>query len=368
MQTYNLAPKELHKQSKDKEVSGIDPQFKYEKFGIEAIEPGEIIKDAEQLLNEEKANGQSATSSQEITGEYLLNLKSEKIDTLVDPIFPRVGCICLAGGSDIGKSSLLRQLAINCVTGNSSFLNLPLNPIHHNAIFVSTEDDEHATSFLLTKQTNGYNASQLSKLRFIFDTTNLLFELKQRLTNQPADLVIIDCFADAYGGDLKDTQKIRTFLHQYQQLATEHQCLIVFLHHTAKRTENYEPSKNNLLSGQGFEAKMRMVIELRADILNQNVRHLCIVKGNYLPKSYKQESFVLNFSEDTFSFINTGERIPFEFLVKQQEDSGKAKYEIAKAMHDKGYSYEQIMPHIGYNSKGSVSKLFEKAEKNGWNK
>lgn len=123
-------------------------------------------------------------------------------------------------------------------------------------------------------------------------------ELDRRLTRQPADVVIIDCFSDAFGGDLKDTQKIRSYLHPYQELALKHQCLILFLHHTSKRTEAYEPSKHNLLSGQGFEAKMRLVIELRADISDPTIRHLCIVKGNYLPGNMKRESYVLRFDEE----------------------------------------------------------------------
>jgi RecA-family ATPase len=180
-------------------------------------------------------------------------------------------------------------------------------------------------------------------------------------------MVIIDCFSDAYGGDLKDTQKIRTYLHPFQELAQKHQCLILFLHHTGKRTENYEPSKNNLLSGQGFEAKMRLVIELRADLMNPNFRHLCIVKGNYLPASYKKESYVLKFDEQNFTFTNTGERTPFELLIKQVEsDNGKAKFEQASELKSKGYTYDQIAEQLGFSSKGTISKLFDKAEKMGW--
>ncbi len=112
---------------------------------------------------------------------------------------------------------------------------------------------------------------------------------------------------------------------------------------------------------------MRLVIELRADLLNPQNRHLCIVKGNYLPASYKRESYVLQFDEQNFVFSNTGERMPFELLIKQTDtDNSKAKYEQAKELKERGYSYEQIANAIGFHSKGSVSKLFEKAKKNGW--
>jgi len=247
-----------------------------------------------------------------------------------------------------------------------SFLGFDLNLTHRSVIFVSTEDDQQATAFLLSRQAKQHKPELLKNLRFLFDTQDLGTDLEERLTTRPADLVVVDCFADAFGGDLKDTQKIRIYLHRFQELAIKYQCLILFLHHTAKRTENFEPSKNNLLSGQGFEAKMRLVMELRQDLMNPAYRHLCIVKGNYLPASFKRESFVLQFDESCFTFTNTGERVPFELLVKQNEDSSKAKYEQAIELKEKGYTYEQIAEMIGYQSKGSVTKLFDKAKKNGW--
>jgi RecA-family ATPase len=305
----------------------------------------------------------------ETTGEQLLLSEIKEIPTLVAPFLQQTGLACLAGSSDTGKSSILRQLAIAIVTGENDFLGFTLTAKHRSVIYVPTEDLERETSYLLHRQTQLYKPEQLKGLRFIFEITNLYKELDKRLNNKPADLVIIDCFADVYGGDLKDTQKIRTYLHPFQELAQKHQMLILFLHHTGKRTENFEPSKNNLLSGQGFEAKMRLVIELRADLLNPAYRHLCIVKGNYLPAIHKKESYVLQFDEQHFVFSNTGERMPFELLVKQTDtDSSRLKYEQAKELKEKGFSYEQIATAIGYNSKGSVTKLFDRAKKHGWDK
>jgi hypothetical protein len=303
----------------------------------------------------------------EITGETLLLKKQEQIPCLVDSFLQKVGLACLAGSSDTGKSSLLRQLAINIASGCNSFLGFKINSIHQSVVYVSTEDGETETAYLLTRQAHDTEPERLRSLRFIFDITDLKAQLDNKLIEAPADLVVIDCFADAYGGDLKDTQKIRTYLHPFQELSQKHNCLILFLHHTGKRTENSEPSKNNLLSGQGFEAKMRLVMELRADLKNPNIRHLCIVKGNYLPARYKRESHVLEFHENSFQFSNTGERMAFEFLVKQiGTDSGKEKYLQAMELKAAGMNYEQIADSIGFASKGSVSKLFEKAKKNGW--
>ena len=74
------------------------------------------------------------------SGEYLIKRKIETIPTLLDPIFPRVGSIAIAGSSDLGKSTLLRQLALAVSVGDSSFLGWKLNPVHKSAMVVSTED------------------------------------------------------------------------------------------------------------------------------------------------------------------------------------------------------------------------------------
>lgn len=357
MQEVKITPNKLSTKDGDK----ITPIFEFEKYGIgveSRITPTEIM---------EHTNGILQQTETETTGEKLLLTGIKEIPTLVYPFLQQTGLACLAGSSDTGKSSILRQLAIAIVTGENNFLGFQINAKHRSVIYVSTEDLERETAYLLSRQTQRYKPELLKGLRFVFDIENLYNELDKRLTNKPADLVIIDCFADAYGSDLKDTQRIRTYLHPFQELAQKHECLILFLHHTGKRTENFEPSKNNLLSGQGFEAKMRLVIELRADPSNPLHRHLCIVKGNYLPASYKKESYVLQFDEQNFVFSNTGKRMPFELLVKQTDtDNSKAKYEQAKELKEQGYSYEQIANAIGYNSKGSVSKLFDKAKKNGW--
>ena len=49
----------------------------------------------------------------------LIERKITKLPTLVDPIFPKCGSIALAGGSDLGKSTFLRQFALSVAIGES---------------------------------------------------------------------------------------------------------------------------------------------------------------------------------------------------------------------------------------------------------
>lgn len=257
---------------------------------------------------------------QTVSGFDLYNRKVDKIPMLIGNIIPKVGIWTLVGSSDTGKSMILRQMVISIATQHE-YLDWNIFPEHRKTIFISSEDDELATAFLLKKQVPG-NPQNLENIRFYFDSENIPEILERELEKQPADLIIIDAWGDVFGQNLNDSALIRQTLNVYNRIANKYQCSIGFLHHTGKRTEKLVPSKNNILSGQGFEAKMRLVIELRTDSLDQNRKHFCIVKGNYLPKDYKDRSFVLKYEPETFLFTNTGERVYFEDLATVS-DSGK---------------------------------------------
>ena len=312
---------------------------------------------------------QKLSASKCVTALTMREDTSATVSCLLDPILHSIGVAGLAGSSDTGKSSFLRQFAAAVCAGETHFMGFPLHTKHRSVIYVSTEDSRDATRVVVNRQTRHYSDEQVEGLRFLFDYEQLLPTLRHELLTAPADLIIIDCFADIYGDDLRDTQRVRSFLMPYQKLAEDAELLVLFLHHTGKRTEHLIPSKNNLLGAQGFEAKMRLVIELRADLVQPHTRHLCIVKGNYLPNSYKKESYVLHFDEDNFTFSLTAERTPFELLIKNtEEDPSKAKWEEAQELKEKGLKYDDIAEALGYAHRSAIAKLFEKAKKMGWAK
>ena len=298
----------------------------------------------------------------EITGEMLLNQNVKEIPTLLEPLLPKSGLVCLAGSSDTGKSAFLRQLAISVCAGLRTFLGMRLNAEHHSAIYVSTEDDETANAYLMGRQNLDLriNPVALRGLRFLFDSEDIVADLDRRLAHRPADLVIVDCFSDLYTGNMNEANQVRQFLMQYSQLAIRHKCLVIFLHHCGKRTEMFMPSKHNLLGSQAFEAKMRLVLELRSDIADFTYKHLCCVKGNYLSADYKSESVKLFFSYH-LTFKETGERVPFENLVPV-DTSREAKYQRAIQLKEERMTYEQIAQKLGYKDKSSVTKLIQSYE------
>lgn len=250
-----------------------------------------------------------------ISGLDLLNLNTEFIPMLIEGLIPKVGIWAYVGPSDTGKSMALRQLAM-CVAGNMPFLDMECMATHKRAIVVCTEDDDFATSFLLRRQNKsiGLTDEQSVNIQFLFDTENLIDNIEKELSEKPADLVIIDAFGDVFDGkDLNQNNQVRTFLNKFTQLANRYKCSIGFLHHTGKRTESLSPSKNNAIGSQGFEAKMRLLIEMRLDVNSPDLRHVCVVKGNYLPQEKKNSSIVVRMDEN-LTFSATGERVDYANL------------------------------------------------------
>ena len=309
-----------------------------------------------------QCQAQDADIGNEITGEMLLNRNILEIPSLLEPLLPKVGLACLAGSSDTGKSAFLRQVSMAVSAGQSTFLGMRLCSSHHSAIYVSTEDDETANAYLIGRQNKqlGLSPTALRGLRFIFECENVVAELDKRLTAHPADLVVVDCFSDLYMGSMNESNQVRLFLNQYSQLANRHQCLVIFLHHCGKRTENFMPSKHNLLGSQAFEAKMRLVLELRNDTADVTYKHLCCVKGNYLSADYKTESIKLQFS-GFLTFSETGERIPFENLVPLSSDN-EMKYETIMQLKEDGLTLDEIAKKVGYKDKSGVSKFIARYE------
>ena len=293
-------------------------------------------------------------------GEELLNLDSEGIGWLLDKILPRVAVAALGGSSDTGKSAFLRQLAMAIVSGEEEFLGFKINALNRNVIYVSTEDDETAVSHLMRKQNiKKYDNTSFRNLRFIFNSDNLLHTLKEELKKAPTDCIIIDTFTDIYGDDMNSSNKVRKFINDFYNIAKANNCLLLFLHHTGKKTETLAPHKDNLLGSQGFEAKMRVVLELRRDFYEDPSRHLCIVKGNYIPSEMKTQSYVLKF-DDNLVFTSTNRRVPFEKLDQRyvkKKDNSKLTERINE-LNKEGHSsrkISEILKAEGYTKVGKTA-------------
>lgn len=245
---------------------------------------------------------------------------------LMQPIFPQKGSAVLAGKPDTGKSQFARQLCIQVALGEKSFIDFELNPIHNKSIYVATEDNEDATRFLINKQFGGLEKQAVENLRFIFaDTMNqeeIIKNLNEQLTLEPVDLVVIDSFGDIFqGNDSNNNMAMRNTVKTFDKIGKEHNCLVLFVHHINKAAYRVAPGQEHIQGGAGLVQKVRLAIVLSEG--EGNIRYFTVVKGNYCPKMYKENSLELNFSEESFLFSNTGKLIPTNELGTQTDTNSK---------------------------------------------
>jgi predicted ATP-dependent serine protease len=289
------------------------------------------------------------------TGEELLKNPIIKIPCLWKPFFIKQGLIALTGGSDLGKSSLLRQFALSIALKETSFLGSPLNVRYGRALYLATEDNEITAKFSLQNAIcKSVKPDELKDLCYLINPDNPLKAIEEQLRNARTDVVIIDSFGDVFNGNLNDNNAVRTTLNKYQKLSEKYDTLFIFLHHTGKRTENNNPSKNNIIGSQGFEAKMRLVMELRRPDSSQK-RILHFTKGNYLPDSIKNNPLELFFNDkQQFHFVgnSSGNKINARFFSKEQKAT---ILKIAEPLKKEGFSYKKILVKLEENSE--IDKL-----------
>ncbi|WP_407508422.1 AAA family ATPase [Elizabethkingia anophelis] len=316
------------------------------------------------------------------SGFNLFQMEHNEIPKLVDPIFQKVGLASLVGSSDLGKSTFLRQLILHVALGIPDFIGYKINTNTNKAIYISTEDDPASVSSGLKKQINSlkrkysFDISDLNNIKFIFNASlsgedSIYNILQNDLQNIGADIVVFDAFTDIFSGDLNSSTKVREFLNAFNKLALEHNCLFVFLHHTGKRTSNLAASKDNVLGSQAFEAKMRVLLELKAHHVEKNKRTLHITKANYISSKIKATAKILSFNENDLLFEKLAE-LPNTSLSMLSKNNQKVTSEISERvsnLHSKGNSYrkiEEILKSEGFKiSKSTIGQIIkQKSQKN----
>lgn len=293
----------------------------------------------------------------------LLELANVEPRYLMSPILPQKGSAVLAGKPDTGKSQFARQLCIQIALGLNDFLGFQLTPVHNNAIYVATEDNIEATQYLLKRQSNGLNASPKDNLRFIFADTmeqeEIINHLDLALNNCPADFVVVDSFGDIFkGGDSNNNMAMRNTVKTFDKLSKKHDCLIMFVHHINKGAYRQAPGQEHIQGGAGLVQKVRLAIQLTEG--DGNARYFTVVKGNYCPKEYKQNSIQLEFSEDTFLFSSTGKMIPTSELGsndnkdKKDEKFGELENLAADIFCDRVLNYSSFVKRFCEITRKSV--------------
>ncbi len=293
-----------------------------------------------------------------INAYELLNNSIETIPFLVEPLFPKTGLVALVGSSDCGKSTFLRQLAMSIATKQDDFLGFKINALHNRVLYISTEDGYEAMSAIMKKQFSNHSTnSDTLQLQFCFDVEDAIEYLNNYFSKPEnlLDCVIIDAFGDVFNGDSNMVSKVRPFLNLFKIISERNNCLIMFLHHTGKNAEKKEPNKSNILGSQGFEAKMRFILELRKDPQISNKRYLHFLKGNYLSEEYKSKVIGLEIDENLI-LKNIGECvIEFNSKILCDKLTDTIKDEIME-MNKAKIGIRRIAYEIGRKHQFSIGK------------
>lgn len=300
----------------------------------------------------------------------LYDLETEAIPKLLHPFLQKVGLASLVGTSDSGKSTFLRQLSLAIALKQESFLGFKLDCKYNKVVYVSTEDDSNAVSYAIRKQVNrlaeeneNLQKDLLANLEFIFETEDLFNNLKYKLENDPVDLIVIDAFTDVFSKELNSNIQVRQFLNEYDKLAKSHRCLILFLHHIGKSTMRYSPSKDSIIGSQAFEAKMRVVLELRPNRYDSKLKDLWVLKGNFIDAKLKAKSNVLEMDENLL-FNNTGEMAD---KVQNSKSSNPLLKEEVLKLASEGLSVrkiEEILKGTDFKiSKSAIAEIIKKHKK-----
>ena len=291
-------------------------------------------------------------------GEELLKAYSQDMPFLWGKILPKTGLVCFAGESDCGKSAFLRQLAIfNCSYRTGNFLGLKYENDNwrKKSLYISTEDDQHYFAAVLGKQCKELKVepNHLTGLKVIFENDNIIEKIELFQKREHTNLIIIDCLNDILPKQATSAVAIKKFLSKLQRIAEDHQCLIILTHHTNKYARNRRPSKYNLIGSPALEAKCRTVIELRTDPFQRNLKHLCVVKGNYTPDEVKDKSYMLEFTPQLI-FKNTGRRVDIDTLTLMPDHIAD-RVEKYNRLRNEGLRGDELAKAMGFASRGSLS-------------
>jgi RecA-family ATPase len=311
----------------------------------------------------ENTTKQIDLSKDQFTLEELLELDVTEIPFLVEKLIPKESITFIAGSSDVGKSLFYTQLALLLILDKKEFVGLKINSKHKRVIIVSTEDGAVAISSRIRKQLNGATIETSIRKRMIVLTTstNLESRIEKLLKEQNTDLVVIDAFADVYGGDINTSNQVRAFLNNFTRLAREYKCAVLIVHHIGKGKEKQGASKSHLLGSVGIEGKARQVIILSQPDLHSSKRHLSIVKGNYVSVEDKKKTIVLDFDSKTLTYnksevmYKVGEDIPKQKQTKKGRKRDPELVAKARKLRNEGAKLEAIAKVVG-KDKSTVSR------------
>ena len=286
-----------------------------------------------------------------ISGKELIDMGVKEYPVLVEGLIPKYEMAVIAGGSDIGKSSFLRDLAMSIVEKRESFLGQKLNITHGRVIYVSSEDGIYALSNCLIRSTEENDSDVYENITFILETDNVLNTIKDELAKYNVDAIIMDSYSDLFTeGNMHLANDTRNFLKPYGDLCKEHNCSVIFLHHFSKSRGQTGGSKNALLGSCAIEQKIRAVLTFGKGN-GDNIRELQLVKGNNFKTEEKKVVYNLTFEANQRFSLHEKTNAAKNKALKMEEDKPEVQ-ELVFELKEQGMSWIKVQETVrekGFN-------------------
>lgn len=290
------------------------------------------------------------------TARDILKTPETENQNIIGTVYQRGHVSIFYGESDAGKSQFLQQMSLAIVMGDRSFLGFTISADHRRVIYVATEDIDQDIKRVIGRMVEEHDSEHLDRLEYVLDDNitesleTLTKHLRTRLKESPADLIVIDAMLDIMDSSVNDANQMRRgLMRTIKGVAKDHQCHIILLTHVSKGKQRNGADKNNILGSQAIEASSRLAVEykLDPDPMRENIRHLCITKGNHLHPDMKRSSFELERDPDTFKVHATGHRVPVEMLAKNPTHQDPDFILRATELREKGLSHQKIGNELG---------------------
>ena len=289
------------------------------------------------------------TPGQKVRGTELWSQQIKEIPLLLEGLIPQFGIGMLYGGSDSNKSTFCRGLALAIGAGKSEFLKRKLNGKAGRVLYVSSEDDEISTSFVLTKFLGEFEDRDIG-VDFIF--SNEIEHVRQGVSPGEYDLVIVDALGDFFDMDL-NSSRVREGLNAFHLISKRNQVPIMFVHHESKESEKkHNANKSKAYGSVHIEAKMRFAIELSR---SGDFRTIQLTKGNVFSDEYKKKQLVMALNVERLSLEYVSEKGGMTFTDAQAfNKTAKAKQKV-KEMLKEGAEMKSIIEELSKEKWGNYS-------------
>jgi KaiC/GvpD/RAD55 family RecA-like ATPase len=363
MRTHSVAPNILNKErGKGIQVNGIDPQFEYERFGIGAIEPAEVIKDAKQLIKESSNIGLFTVLK---GNEWLEQANKRPVPNALWLCLWYEGEICiLFADTNLGKSILAVQIAVSLAVNHKVlYFDFELSDKQFEARYSNNYESHY--NFPENFYRAEINPNEADFREYGFETIEdyLNYSIERAIARTGATILIIDNLTYLRSETEKAKDALPLMKH-LKALKRKYSLSILALAHTPKRDLSKPITRNDLQGSKMLINFCDSSFAIGESTKDKTLRYIKQIKERNTEKVYDAENIAV------YQIVKPDNFLHFEFLeygcerehLKNVSDMDRAaQINEALALKTKGISNVEIARKFGV-SEGAIRKWLKKAE------